>query len=397
MVEITMKNTFLALATLSSVCVTVHAQSSVTLYGILDEGVMYLNNTGGATGGKKVFLDSTSGINGSRWGLTGAEDLGGGLKAIFTLESGANLNTGAFAQGGTAFGRQAFVGLRSDQFGGLTFGRQYDMVLYFAQPVTTQGSQAGSAIFLHPGDLDNTGNSVRVNNSVRYMSPSIRGLTFGAEYSVGGVAGNTTANSGYSIGTAYANGPFTFGAAFEYFKNPTSATAGSGFFTNNANGSSQLSQSLNRGYASATAYQTAVVGVGYAVGPVTLTTSYSNTQYANMGGTLSGSTARFNNADFSAKWAYSATLTFSAAYDYLKGAGVSGTNGQTIGNQHYNQVMLMGDYFMSKRTDVYLEGAWQRASGTSSTGAPAVADIGNLGDSSNNHQFVVRAALRHRF
>jgi hypothetical protein len=60
---------------------SVFAQSSVTLYGILDEGVMFLNNSGGASGGKKISLDSTNGINSSRWGFKGSEDLGGGLQA----------------------------------------------------------------------------------------------------------------------------------------------------------------------------------------------------------------------------------------------------------------------------------------------------------------------------
>lgn len=387
----------LGCATAGAFAPLAHAQSQVTIYGILDEGIMYQSNTGGATGGKKVFLDSTGGINGSRWGLTGSEDLGAGLKAIFTLESGINLNSGAAAQGGTLFGRQIFVGMKSDKYGSLTFGRQYDMMFYFGQPLTSAGSQAGSAPFLHPGDLDNTGNTIRINNAVRYMSANYAGLTFGGEYSVGGVAGNTTANSGYSLGFSYVRGPVLFGAAFEYFKNPTSATAGSGLFTDNANGATTLSQSLNKGYASAAAYQTAIVGGGYTIGPVTLTTSYSNTQYANLGTTFVDKTARFDNIDFAAKYLYNPYLAFSVAYDYLKGHQVTMVNGNAVGNQHYNQVSLMADYLLSKRTDVYLEGAWQRASGTSSTGAAAVADIANLGDSSNNHQFLLRAALRHRF
>ncbi|WP_213301939.1 porin [Paraburkholderia sacchari] len=373
------------------------AQSSVTLYGIVDEGVMFLNNTGGATGGKKIFLDSTSGINGSRWGFKGSEDLGGGLQAIFTLEGGININNGQSAQGGTFLGRQAFVGLSSNKFGSLTFGRQYDSIIYFLQPLTSQGSQAGSAAFQHPGDLDNTGNSVRVNNAVRFMSQNYGGFTFGGEYSVGGVAGNVTANSGYSVGAAYSNGPFSFGAIYEYFKNPTSATAGSGFFTDNANGSSQLAYSLNKGYASATAYQVIGAGAGYTIGSLSLATSYTNVQYGNLGAGFAGATARFNNVDFTAKYMVTPTFAVMAAYDYLNGSGVTKTNGQMVGDQRYNQVSVMGDYFLSKRTDVYLEGAWQRASGTSSTGAAAVANIGSLGDSSNNHQFVVRAALRHRF
>ncbi|SIT45628.1 Porin Gram-negative type [Paraburkholderia piptadeniae] len=374
-----------------------HAESQVTLYGILDEGLMYQSSAGGKTGGKKFFLDSTSGISGSRWGMTGSEDLGGGLNAIFTLEGGINLNNGTAAQGGTMFGRQVFVGVNDQKRGSLTFGRQYDMMFYFGQPLTSAGVQGGSALFLHPGDLDNTGNTIRVNNAIRYMSPNYSGLTFGGEYSVGGVAGNVTANSGYSLGFAYAHGPVLVGAAFEYFKNPTSATAGSGFFTNNANGASALSQTLNRGYASATAYQTAIVGGRYAIGPVTLSTSYSNTQYANLGSSFHTRTARFDNVDFAVKYMYAPTLALSVAYDYLKGHEVTAADGSTLGNQHYNQVSVMADYLLSKRTDVYLGGTWQRASGTSSTGEAAVADIANLGDSANNHVFLLRAALRHRF
>src|SRR6516162_5284682 len=102
-----MKKATLALAVLGVLATQAHAQSSVTLYGILDEGLTFVNNVGGPTGGKRYALDSTNGINGSRWGLTGKEDLGGGLRAIFTLEAGVNINNGQSGQGNTFFGRQA--------------------------------------------------------------------------------------------------------------------------------------------------------------------------------------------------------------------------------------------------------------------------------------------------
>jgi len=81
-------------------------------------------------------------------------------------------------------------------------------------------------------------------------------------------------------------------------------------------------------------------------------------------------------------------------YNYTKGNAV---NGADLGNQHYNQVSLLTDYSLSKRTDVYILGALQKAAGKSSTGASAVADIGNEGDSSNSRQAMVRVALRHKF
>ena len=88
-----------------------HAQSSVTLYGIADAGFLFNNNVKGSK------LYGLSSANSSRWGVQGTEDLGGGLKAFFTLENGYTLGTGALSQGGLEFGRKAFVGLKSDTYG----------------------------------------------------------------------------------------------------------------------------------------------------------------------------------------------------------------------------------------------------------------------------------------
>ncbi|KWF20560.1 porin [Burkholderia pseudomultivorans] len=387
-----MKKPLIVGLALSTLCASALAQSRVTLYGVIDEGILYQSNV---AGGKKVSLESLTGLFGSRWGLTGVEDLGGGLHAIFTLESGINLNNGQFAQGGTAFGRQAFVGLSHDRFGNLTFGRQYDMIFYFPEFLTPE-ALVGTSVAGHPGDIDNAYNTVRINNAIRYMSRDFNGFTFGGEYSVGGIAGNATVNSGYSVGASYKNGGLAIAAAFEYFKQPTS-TAGSGFFTAYANGASPLAASLNKAYATARAYQSAVIAGNYTIGPVTLGASYSNVQYANLGPTFATSTARFNDIDVGARYQFNPYLSFAGSYNYLAGAGVTTATGNVVGNQHYHQVALLTNYALSKRTNVYIGASWQRASGTSSLGTPAVADINNMGDSSNNHQFMIRAGLLHRF
>ncbi len=394
-----MKKSLLTMAVLGACATAAHAQSSVTLYGIIDEGVQFNSNAknvvnGVNVGGRQVTLDSTNGINGSRWGMKGAEDLGGGLQAIFTLESGVNLNTGAFAQGGTPFGRQAFVGLSSKQYGTVTLGRQYDAVVVYVQPVSTLG-YFGSTAFEHPGDLDNTNNSVRTNNVIKYATPSINGFSAGAELSLGGQAGNVSAGGGYSAGAAYANGPIALGVAYNYFKNPTGA-AGTGYFTDNSNGSSQLSGVLNSGYVTATSYQVAAAGGTYTIGPATLGVQYSNVKYGNITA-LNGSTATFNDAEVGFKWQFTPALFVGAAYNYTKGNNIATALGGNVGNQHFNQFSLMADYSLSKRTDIYVEGGVQKASGTNSTGGAAVANIGNLGDSSNTRQAVARIALRHRF
>jgi predicted porin len=371
------------------------AQSSMTLYGVLDEGLMFNSNvaTGPSQGGRKVYLDSLNGLFGSRWGMRGIEDLGGGTRAIFDLESGVNLNSGAAAQGGLEFGRQAYVGLSDRRYGDLTLGRQYDSLVYYAQAVTIQG-YLGSETFQHPGDFDNTANSLRTNNAIRYASPNFNGLTFGAEWSVGGVPGNVSGNGGYSAGVAYSNGSVTLGGAYLYFKNPTGSTASSGFFTSNGSGT-QLTGLLNKGYVSANSYQVGIVGGTYTLGSVQFGTSWSNVEYGNIAA-LGGASAKFNNVDAGVKWAVTPAFSLGAAYDYAKGNSVR-TPGGSVGNQHFNQVSVLADYFLSKRTDLYAEGAYQIASGTSSTGTPAVANIGNAGDSSNSRQALVRVAIRQKF
>ena len=394
-----MKKILLASAIAGTVSINGYAQSSVTLYGILDEGVQYNTNAknivnGVNVGGRQVTLDSATGLNGSRWGLRGAEDLGNGLKAIFTLESGLNLNTGAFGQGNTPFGRQAFVGLSSSRFGTLTMGRQYDSVVTYVQPVAAYGFIATSTLLDHPGDLDNFGNTVRTNNAIKYGSPNFNGLSFGAEVSLGGQAGNVTGGGGYSAGAAYASGPVTLGVGYNYFKDPT-GTAGTGFFTDNQNGVSVLGGSLNSGYAAATSYQVIAAGGDYKIGAARFGVAYSNTQYGNA--VSGGAAAMFNTAEVGLKWEFKENLFAGATYNYTKGNSVTNATGLSVGNQHYSQFSLVTDYLLSRRTDVYILGTWQKASGISSTGAPAVANIGNLGDSSNNHQAVVRLGLRHKF
>ena len=113
-----MKKSLLALAALGTFAGVAHAQSSVTLYGIVDAGFAYNNNSGG----HKLYETSAGNLQGDRWGLRGTEDLGGGLKALFVLENGFNAFSGKLGQGGDEFGRQAYVGL-SSQFGTVTLGQ----------------------------------------------------------------------------------------------------------------------------------------------------------------------------------------------------------------------------------------------------------------------------------
>jgi predicted porin len=108
-----MKKSALAAASIAALAAAgAHAQSSVTLYGVIDAGIAYVHNAQGAGGVNQSTLVKFSSGNtfGSRWGLKGTEDLGGGLAAIFQLENGFNVGTGALGQGGREFGRKSVVG-----------------------------------------------------------------------------------------------------------------------------------------------------------------------------------------------------------------------------------------------------------------------------------------------
>src|ERR1700744_1205877 len=103
-------NRKLTLAVVAAACCSSYAmaQSSVTLYGLISTGISYSSNTKGADGkGHGTVMMSSGVLQPPRWGITGNEDLGSGLNAIFTLESGFGSNNGTMSQGGRLFGRQA--------------------------------------------------------------------------------------------------------------------------------------------------------------------------------------------------------------------------------------------------------------------------------------------------
>ena len=156
-----MKKNMIALAVTAAFAMPAFAQSSITLYGVIDEGINYTSNAGD----KSAYQLESGYAQGSRWGLKGSEDLGSGLKAIFDLENGFDVNSGGLQEGGRIFGRQAFVGLTSANYGTLTFGRQYDSVVDYLAPTTANGNWGGY-LLSHPYDNDNTDNS--------YCRPNVR-------------------------------------------------------------------------------------------------------------------------------------------------------------------------------------------------------------------------------
>ena len=120
-----MKKSLLAVAVLGAFSSAAMAQSSVTIYGVLDTAIRYTTNND-AAGDHKVVLGEGI-FQGPRLGFKGNEDLGGGSAAVFDLEAGIVINNGQSDQQGQLFGRQAFVGLKNSSLGEIDFGRQYSL------------------------------------------------------------------------------------------------------------------------------------------------------------------------------------------------------------------------------------------------------------------------------
>ena len=379
---------------------TAHAQNSVTLYGVIDESIQYVNHTMNDQGQNKNLVALVGGnLSGSRWGLKGTEDLGGGLKAIFQLENGFNNNNGKLGSynGNTAiFGRQAYVGVTHDQYGTVTLGRQYDPLVDMVQPLTAD-NYFGST-FATPGDVDNNDNTSRTSSAIKYVSPSIQGFQFEGMYALGGVAGST--GSGQSWGAAATYGIGSFNVAGGYFMMDNSSALAdrvkNGGWASNATSDNVFwnGSQINAAYASAKSVGTGQIAAQYVAGPFTFSGRYSNVQMRPDGHSAFASTQRYNVAAGFLGYQLNPATLLGLGYTWTHGAGdVSNT---------YNQISLGADYNLSKRTDLYAVAAWQHANGTqrdsATTTSTAGASIGSYGyNSDSSSQTMVSLGIRHKF
>lgn len=206
---------------------TASAQTNVLIYGLVDLGVV--RESGGAAG--SVTKLSSGVTTGSRLGFKGTEDLGGGLNALFLLESGFDMSTGASTQGGLLFGRQIYMGLGSATAGTLTLGRQYSAVnnSLCAVDVFVCGlAGAAMSLFSVGGKGTATGGTGqgRINNSIKYSAPTFGGLTGDFLYAVGEQAGATKANGQIDASLSYKAGPVFVTLAHNRVTDATNATTG---------------------------------------------------------------------------------------------------------------------------------------------------------------------------
>jgi len=377
-----MKKSLIALGLMSAAASPVSAQNAMTLYGIIDAGITFTNNAGG-----HQFWQVQSGVaQGSRWGIKGAEDLGQGVRAIFQLESGFNVDTGKLGQGGLIFGRQAYVGLSDSKYGTVTVGRQYDPVADLVQPAVMNGSSG--AFFSHAGDIDNSNNGFRVSNAVKYVTAPLGGLTFEALYAFGEQAGNYRGNSTVGAGASYGSGPVYLGAAYFYARNPATQFPDGNWAPNTTNPG--VSGRGPFGYVgNPSNMETYAAGGTYSFGQAGLIgMDFSHVSFDDANG-VTGNTVKFDNYEIWGRYYFTPVLQTTLGYTFTR-AKVDATGG----SPKYHQLNALLDYYFSKRTDVYLMGIYQQSAG----GARADVYDGATGSqSSTTRQVVARVGVRHKF
>ncbi|WP_227298807.1 porin, partial [Bordetella pertussis] len=206
-----MKKTLLAVALATGFAGAAQAADSVTLYGLIDAGLGYEQVK--FKGQSQSRIGAVQGVSsGSRFGLRGSEDLGDGLRAVFNLEAGFGPLNGNSLQSGRLFGRQATVGLDSDAWGRLEFGRQTNLASKFFGSIDPFSVSYNSA---NMGTTFSAANTMRLDNMVLYQTPSLDGFKFGVGYSFSAddtldddsnfaTAGN---NRVLTTGLQYLNGP----------------------------------------------------------------------------------------------------------------------------------------------------------------------------------------------
>jgi predicted porin len=336
--------------------------------------------------------------------MNGTEFLDVGNNAIFQIESGFNASNVALAEGGRAFGRQAFVGLANERYGTQTLGRQYDSVVdYLAQ--TTSNGNWGGYLFAHPFDNDNTDNTFRLNNTIKYTSPTYGGFSFGGTYSFSNDT-NFANNRAVSLGAQYTVGGWLIAAAYLNASNPALTSGGAIAGASSSNGAD--------GNFASSRLQIFGAGVNYTAGSATIGFAYTNTYIgqpvANVGylsgdetiqpvtGPLAGgrvTSLRYQNFEVNGKYQFTPAFVVVADYVYTL-EHYDATTGSV--NPSIHSVGLMADYNLSKRTDVYLQGAFQLVAGDKTGSSLDHAYVPGAQDlSSTSRQLVVRAAIRHSF
>lgn len=294
--------------------------------------------------------------------LRGSEDLGGGLRAVFTLESGYNIDTGANTSTTSFFNRQSFVGLASDSLGTLTLGRQYTLIydnLVMLSALPAFGFSGGAvdgiaSVGSSASRFDNTLGGTRIDNAIKYTSPTVSGIQFNAMTGFGEVAGSSSAMQLLSIGANYRQGPVYTGLIYQIRKCPPSGGCIAG-------------QDHDKTFA---------VGGGYDFGPAKISAIFTS---QNNSKNING-----NDADTAH------VMVQMPAGQWLLATGYQQLNDRSTLSQDVKQYNFSALYYLSKRTTVYGALSLQEVSHGGRAGM-------SMATSNDNKQNVFALGVRHTF
>lgn len=311
-----MKKSLLALAVLGAFAASAQAQTAVTIYGSFDGGVRHVTDAQTAAGGaigSRTTMGSTGTYNSNRIGFKGVEDLGGGMNAHFTLESGWNTGTGALDNAtNRLFNRSAFVGL-GGSWGSLDFGRQYSVNF---KTIGLYDPFAYKYVAIVP--LAAQGGLTRLDNDIQYAG-TFGPITARAEIALGEQVGSNSNGRTDAIGASYSASGLTVGGAYSKAKR----AVGAAFLD----------------------FDNWTVGASYATGAFRVAGGYAKATQDT------SATTENDTKDLWLGGSYNVTpaAQVSLAY-YRTTADVSGVQ---AGRR--NLVILGGTYALSKRTNLYAD------------------------------------------
>lgn len=337
------------------VCTYAHAQSSVTLYGVLDAGITYTSDIVNASGHGKAIQFQDGVVQPTQWGLRGEEDIGGESRIIFDLENGFQLSNGALVSPGSMFNRKAYVGL-TGPWGQLTMGRDFDFIgetfAAYSNAVITPAGLLGWGLSSYASGgyiLDNRVWGDQVNNAVKYLSPAFAGFSAGAMYAFGNVAGSLGTNQVMNFIVNY--NQKNFSGSVSYFSQH-----------NEAEGANETVWAA---------------GASYAIGAVQLVGNIATASLS------SATNPRATTLETGVQYLVRPDIALSGGYtQQWRNNGLGSAN-----------VFIVGaDYFISKRTDVYIVGLMGH-----DHAYPAQLEAAFGSPSSTDSQNAIRVGLRHHF
>ena len=350
------------------------AQSSVTLYGVTDVFFQYLDN-----GGKHSYSERSGGNTGSMFGLRGSEDLGNGLKAVFDVESGFNVNNGGlFADTSALFYRQAWVGLTDDKYGSLAFGRQYQPTFWIVYPTDPfRGNEllsplSAGVLAVDRNTLATQNVTGRTSNSILYKSPNVGGFQLYALYGFSATVTQPvpqTSGNVLDLGLSYSGYGLYAGIAYQFQHSGVETIAG-------------LPTALNQ---VDTEHYTGAIG--YRFGIVNLQFNYAyNRPHDAPARSLA---ALLGAARSSSMMELGATIQATSA-DSIEIAGferdVRGVHDNTPG------VEIGAEHSLSKRTALYLRAGYMKNNGAAAMSWPGIQVSGT-----DTKQVLAVIGMTHRF